>query len=182
MQPSIFGDLSPVIFLKGLAIAGAFIAMFTDMRWGKIYNWLTFPLIAVGLALNAWLFGWNGLGMSLAGTIMGGIFYLGVAYIGAFGMGDVKLMAAIGALGGIKFVVSAFLYTSAIGIPHALFIQFLNYGRNAPGMLLTSLVTQAFLEKNIQNDNATLKYHYYLGIDILLGTLLAFFIEIPLGF
>ncbi len=169
-------------FLKALAIAGAFIAMITDMRWGKIYNWLTFPLIVVGLSLNAWWFGWNGLGMSIVGTIMGIIFYLGFAYIGAFGMGDVKLMASIGALGGLKFVVSAFLYTSVIGIPHALFIQFLNFGKNAPGMLLTSLVTRAFLEKNIQNDNETLKYHYYLGIDILLGTILAFLIEIPLGF
>jgi len=175
-------DVSPLFVLKSIAVIVTFVAMITDMKWGKIYNWLTFPLILIGFSANSYFFGMQGFGISLIAAALGITFYLWFAYLGAVGMGDVKLMAAIGALGGVKFVVGAFLYTSVIGIPHALLIQYLNYGKNAGGMLLTSFVTKAFMEKSIQNDNAQLRYHYYLGVDIWLGTLLSAIFEIPLGF
>ena len=172
----------PVFFAKALAVIGAFVAMITDMKWGKIYNWLTFPLFFMGLAVNAYGYGWPGLGNSIAAAIIGISFYMGFALMGALGMGDVKLMAAIGALGGVKYVVSAFLYTSVLGIPHALIIHVMNHGRHSLNMMLTSYTTGAFLEKNIQNDNASLKYHYYLGLNIFCGTILAWLFEIPLSF
>jgi prepilin peptidase CpaA len=170
------------VMMKALAVAGAFVAMVTDMRRGMIYNWLTFPLIIIGLVLSAYAGGWKGFGHSLTAAAMGIAFYIGFALVGAIGMGDVKLMGAIGALGGVKFVVSVFLYTSVLGIPHALLIQYLNFGRHAWGMLLTSVMTRAFWEKTIHTDNKESRYHYYLGLDIFFGTLLAVFIEIPLGF
>ena len=168
--------------LKALAVAGAFVAMITDMRRGMIYNWLTFPLLILGLAGNAFAGGWQGFLHALAAAGLGIAFYLGFALVGAIGMGDVKLLGAIGALGGVKFVVSVFLYTSVLGIPHALVVQYLNHGRQAWGMLLTGVVSRAFLEKTIHTDNKENRYHYYLGLDILLGTILAVFVEIPLGF
>ena len=172
----------PVFFAKLLAVSGSFIAMMTDMKWGKIFNWLTFPLIFLGFAINSYGYGWSGFGNSLGASILGISFYMGFALMGAMGMGDVKLMAAIGALGGVKYVVSAFLYTSVIGIPHALIVHGMNHGRNSLSMILTSYTTGVFLEKNIQNDNASLKYHYYLGLDIFCGTILAWLFEIPLGY
>jgi prepilin peptidase CpaA len=102
-------------------------------------------------------------------------------------MGDVKLMAAIGALCGTSFVVSVFLYTSVLGIPHALIVQFVNYRRNALPMLITSFSTKSFLDKTIQNENFCLnqknkKVRFLLGVDIFLATFIAVFYSISLSF
>lgn len=166
-----------ILTLQILAAIAAFIAMVTDMKWGRIYNWLTFPAIFIGWGLNFFFFGLPGLGYSFAATIIGITIYVLPAAFGLIGMGDVKLLGAIGALGGTKFVVSVFLYTSAFGIPHALLIQTLNYGKNALSMLITSLSTGAFFSKTIQKENENLKenkkFRFFLGIDIFLATLSA---------
>ncbi|MBF0499507.1 MAG: prepilin peptidase [Candidatus Riflebacteria bacterium] len=173
----------PVIILKGLALSGAFVAMITDMRTGKIFNWMTFPLMAAGLVLNLVFFGLKGFGTSIAAFFLGIVFYTPFAAIGAVGMGDVKLMAAIGALGGLRFVTTTFLYTSVIGIPHVMLVQYLNYGKNAMPMLLASLTTGAYKNKTItaENQDPTVKIHYRLGVDIFIGCLFACLIEIPIS-
>ena len=167
----------PIIALKIIAAIAAFIAMLTDSLRGKIYNWLTFPCIFLGWGLNLYFFGWAGLGYSLAASTVGIALYIVPAIFGLIGMGDVKLMAAIGALGGTEFVVSSFLYASVLGLPHALLIQYLNYGSNALGMLVTSFTSKAFLEKSIHKENAGSgkNYRFLLGIDIFLATTLAVF-------
>jgi len=76
-----------------------------DLKCGKVFNWLTYPAIVVGLALAA-LRGavagdaWDGLTDGLIGFGFGfGV--LMVAYlVGGMGGGDVKLMGAVGALVG----------------------------------------------------------------------------------
>lgn len=166
-----------ILILKIIAAVAAFIAMLTDMTRGKIYNWLTFPCILLGWVLNLIFFGFSGLGYSMAATFVGIAIYIIPGAIGLIGMGDVKLMAGIGALGGTNFVISIFLYTSALGLPHAMLIQFLNYGRNAIGMLVTSFSTRAFLEKSIHKENANKekKFRFLLGIDIFLAVLIAIY-------
>ena len=160
-----------------IAIAVALVAMLTDTKWGRIYNWLTFPAMLAGWGLNLYLGGPAGLGYSLLGTLLGIILYLPFAAIGLMGMGDVKLLGAIGALGGSAFVFSVFLYTSALGGVHALIIQFLNYGRNAIPMLAASFASGIFKEKTIQKENATAfkegKFRFLLGIDIFLATIIS---------
>lgn len=160
-----------------IAIIIAFIAMITDSKWGRIYNWLTFPAMLIGWAVNLFLFGFPGLGYSFAATILGIMLYLPFASIGLMGMGDVKLLGAIGAFGGSNFVFSVFLYTSALGVIHALIIQVLNYRMNAISMLVTSFSTGIFRQKTIQKENATAvkegKFRFLLGIDIFLATLIA---------
>lgn len=169
-----------------IAIIVAMIAMFTDMKWGRIFNWLTFPAIFAGWAIHFATGGMAALGYSIAATIIGILLYLPAAALGLMGMGDVKLLGAIGALCGTNFVLSVFLYTSALGIPHAIIIQLLNYGRNAFSMLLTSFTTRIFLEKTIQKENATTakegKFRFLLGIDILLATILACYYTINIKY
>lgn len=171
----------PMVVLKGIAVAGSFVAMVTDMRHGKIYNWLTFPLIIGGWLAHAWLFGWAGLAGSVGATFLGFALYLGFALVGVIGMGDVKLLGGLGAWGGWQFVLWVFLFASAASIPHALIIQYLNYGRDALGMLMTSLMTGAFLKKSIAEENTSSRYRFFLGIDLLLGTLLAWYLDRPIA-
>jgi len=87
-----------------------------DLRFGKVPNWLTYPAVLVGLAGNSWPGGLHagpgslGLLGALAGLAAGFgpllIFWLA----GGIGGGDAKLMGAIGAIGGWRFVLAAMLY------------------------------------------------------------------------
>ena len=177
-------QLSPENILKLIAIIGTGIAMVTDMTKGKIYNWLTFPLIFAGWLLNLHFFGLKGLGYSVAATFLGFLIYIIPATFGLIGMGDVKLMGAVGALCGTNFTINTFLFTSALGIPHAIIIQLLNYGSKAFLMLITSFSTKAFLDKTIQKENkeSEKKYKFFLGIDIFIATIISTFFAIQLKF
>jgi Flp pilus assembly protein protease CpaA len=162
---------------QSIAIIVAFTAMLTDSSSGRIYNWLTFPAILIGWLVNFYLNGLDGFGLSLAGTFAGIFLYLPFAAINLLGMGDVKLLGGIGALGGPWFALSVFLYTSALGVVHALIVQFLNYGTDAAGMTVTSFTSGAFRHKTIHSENASAsrdgRYRFLLGIDIFIATLIA---------
>ncbi|MBF0542990.1 MAG: prepilin peptidase [Candidatus Riflebacteria bacterium] len=166
--------------LKILASLGSGVAMITDMRTGMIYNWLTFPMMFLGWIINFSFWGLEGFLYSFGATMVGIVIYLPFARLGAIGMGDVKLLGGIGSLLGTRMVISVFLFTSLIGIIHAVIIQYMNYGRNWWGMLLTSYITGAFKNKTIHDDSENVRFKFYLGIDIFFGTLAAVFFEIPI--
>lgn len=63
----------------------------------KVPNWLTFPFVISGWAYSCFYFGWDGLGWSLMGTIVGLALLLPAYAIGGMGAGDVKLLAGVGA-------------------------------------------------------------------------------------
>lgn len=90
-------------------------AAITDMRRNCIYNWQTYSAIGLGLSLNFLGGGWQGLAWS-AGGLAAGFGLLFVFYLsGGFGAGDVKFLAAIGALEGVEFVLWTMAYTALIG-------------------------------------------------------------------
>jgi prepilin peptidase CpaA len=91
------------------------IAVYTDTRRGLIPNLLTFPAMAFGLALNAYLGGWHGLGQAALGLVLGIAFYLIPFVLGGMGGGDVKLLAAIGAILGPGLVIRVFIFAALFG-------------------------------------------------------------------
>ena len=99
----------------GVLAAGLAVATIIDLKTRRIPNVLTGGMIAVGLALAAA----GASGISVPASIMG--FCLGLALmmpgylLGATGAGDVKLMAAVGALIGPALVINAFLGTAIAG-------------------------------------------------------------------
>ena len=72
------------------------VAAIIDGKQLKVPNWLTLPMIASGWAANTALFGWEGLGASLLGTVVGLALLLPAYAIGGMGAGDVKLLAGVG--------------------------------------------------------------------------------------
>lgn len=88
---------------------------YTDLRYRKVFNAVTFPAIGLGLILHPVFFGIPGLKSALIGFAVGfGIFFL--IYIwGGIGGGDVKLVGAIGALGGYPFIIYAVFYAALVG-------------------------------------------------------------------
>jgi prepilin peptidase CpaA len=96
------------------------VAAVTDLRRGNVYNWLTYPAILLGFALGA-VEGAaaGGVKDGLVNHVMGfglGFGVLFVAYLfGGMGGGDVKLMAAVGALLGWPATLHAVFYSFLVG-------------------------------------------------------------------
>ena len=90
------------------------IAVYTDLRYGKIFNKLTFPCMAIGLTLGLLRGGPQGLLDSLAGIGVALGLYL-LAHSKAIGGGDAKLMMAVGSLVGLKLTIWALLFSAVIG-------------------------------------------------------------------
>jgi prepilin peptidase CpaA len=87
-----------------------------DVRYRRIPNWLTVGGILIGLALNTFLYqGWPGLRFALTGMAAGFGVYFVLYAVRAMGAGDVKLMAAVGAMVGWEDWFGIFLITAVIG-------------------------------------------------------------------
>jgi len=91
------------------------IAVATDLARRRVYNWLTVPAMVLGLAANAYLHQWAGLGFGLLGLAVGGLIFLPAFLWGGMGAGDIKLMAALGAGLGWMFAVNAAVYAALAG-------------------------------------------------------------------
>ncbi len=97
-------------------------AALSDMRSHRIPNWLTFPVMVAGLVYYFYLGGPRGLLFSLAGLMLGFAFLMPFYLIGGTGAGDVKLMAAVGALLGPGGVLWSFLCTALVGGVYAVLL------------------------------------------------------------
>ena len=90
-------------------------AALTDVRWRRIPNLLTFPAIGLGLVFHLATAGWEGLFFSLSGAVLAPV-VLALLHAGrGFGMGDLKLVAAIGAILGPRLGAAAVLVSAIAG-------------------------------------------------------------------
>ena len=71
-----------------------------DVRYRRIPNWISVAGVLLGFALNSFLWGWPGFRQSLIGFAIAFCAYLTMYALRAMGAGDVKLMAAVGAIAG----------------------------------------------------------------------------------
>lgn len=102
-----------LIIILGIAVA-------TDIRYQKIPNWLTFPVMLAGVILNSVSMGLQGFLFSIGGILVGIMAMIFPYLMGGMGAGDAKLMGAVGGLLGPKEVSIAFLLTALIGGIYAL--------------------------------------------------------------
>jgi prepilin peptidase CpaA len=99
--------------LPNLLVLGAVaVASYTDVRTRRIPNRLTVPLAVAGLGLNVLLAGRDGLVLSATGWMLGLGLLFPLFLLRAMGAGDVKLMAALGALKGPEFVFFVCLWSA----------------------------------------------------------------------
>ncbi|RMG18891.1 MAG: prepilin peptidase [Deltaproteobacteria bacterium] len=115
--------------VTALTAVALVVSVVTDLRSRRILNVVTVPAMGAGLILHLAFHGWDaapGLGLkwSLIGLLAGGLPLLLFSAFDprAFGMGDVKLMAAVGALMGWPFVLRALVYTAVVGGVFALLV------------------------------------------------------------
>ena len=110
------------VILLALLVAAAY----TDLASGKVYNWCSLPALFLGLLLAYVAGGVSEGGAesshgaaslvdSLLGLAVGGGVFGLFALFGAFGFGDVKLAAAVGALKGWRFAAAALGFSALVG-------------------------------------------------------------------
>ncbi|MCE5309342.1 MAG: A24 family peptidase [Acidobacteriales bacterium] len=86
-----------------------------DFRFRRIPNWLSVTGALAGLAVNSWIAGLAGLKASAMGLgIAFGIYFV-LYLLRAMGAGDVKLMAALGAIAGPDGWIWIFLLACILG-------------------------------------------------------------------
>lgn len=92
------------------------VATLTDVRHQKIYNWTTYPGIALGLLLQWTSAGRPGLEDGLWGFLAcGGLMLACFVFFPDLGGGDVKLIAMLGAGLGFEDGILAMLWTFVLG-------------------------------------------------------------------
>src|SRR5437868_4142363 len=86
--------------IAGVALVSTAIAAYTDIRYRKIYNKLTFPLLGLAPLIQLAVHGWAGFGSSLLGgvSVAGALLLLSLFAGRGLGGGDLKLLVALGAL------------------------------------------------------------------------------------
>ena len=115
-------QLSEAGLLPVIAVIAAVVALVTDLRYRRIPNWLTGGTLIVGLAANTYLGGVEGALSSLEGAALGLAILLPFYMFRTMGAGDVKLLAAFGAVLGPHMLISVAIYASIVGGIQALII------------------------------------------------------------
>jgi prepilin peptidase CpaA len=152
----------------------AAIAAFTDWRTGEIPNWLTMPVIVLAPLVYFLLLGRPGLIGSLIGIGSCGLVPYVMFRQNAIGGGDVKLFAALGALGGLSLGIEAQLLGLTTGVVFAVFA--LARKRQLFDLLANTLrlASNPLLPKVKRRPvEPTAMHSLRLGLPILIGTVLA---------
>lgn len=97
-------------------------AAIIDLRWRRVPNWLTVSGVVLGIALNTILSATDGLWLSLKGLGLALLIYLPLYLLRGMGAGDVKLMAAVGAIVGPTDWLQIFIVTLVFGAVAAIIL------------------------------------------------------------
>lgn len=91
------------------------ISSYLDVTRKVIPNYITIPSVLYGFITGIAFHGIEGFEYSVIGFLVGLSIFLVPFLLGGMGGGDVKLMAAIGALKGWEFVIYSTIFTGVVG-------------------------------------------------------------------
>ena len=108
----------PAVGIEFVLVLAVLVATVTDLRSRRIPNWLTVSTLVLGFVLNA-LIAYpsplEGVWLSAKGFALAFLLNLVMYMLHMTGAGDVKLLAAVGAMVGCSDFVGIFLMTALIG-------------------------------------------------------------------
>lgn len=140
-----------------LVLAGG-IASYTDLRWTRIPNWLSLPVLLGGLIHAGFVGGGAGVLDALGGAaISGGLFVIAYA-VNKGGGGDAKLMLGLGAWVGVEVSIILVAAVTAAGFLESMIAIIIRGGvRDIPIVLLSSfaVVLRAFQRTPATSDEST---------------------------
>jgi prepilin peptidase CpaA len=110
--------------LKAVLVLVVITAAIFDLRWRRVPNWLTVSGVLLGVVLNTLLLPSQGLLSSLEGVGLALLIYVPLYLLRGMGGGDVKLMAAVGAIAGPGNWLRIFFLTLIFGAVAAIILIF----------------------------------------------------------
>ncbi|MEK7271254.1 MAG: prepilin peptidase [Planctomycetota bacterium] len=156
-----------VAALTALLLALIAIAAVFDASKGRIPDWVTLPAIGAGLALSGAEGGFAAGRPCLQDALLGAALGAGILAlpwaVGGMGAGDVKLMAAVGALSGLAFTVRAALLSALVGAAMALCVAIWT-GRF--GETMSRTIRAAALRSPHESDRPPLTIPFGLAISL----------------
>lgn len=151
------------------------VAVYTDWRWHRIYNWLTMPAFGLGLLLSLVMGGVPGLLSSLAGAGIAAVVFLLLYLFAKMGAGDLKLMVAIGAWLGYPLIVTVMIDVALVGGVISLLFA-IRYGALRPVLRNLYYFVLAFFTPGAKPESVLAKSAlppFPYGVAIAIGTLIA---------
>jgi len=151
-------DLIPTVVASAAAVL--------DLKYRRIPNWLTLGALCIGLGVQFSRSGASGIPVALAGAALGLVVLLPFYVMRAIGAGDVKLLAALGALLGPQTLVTVIIYTAIVGGAISLIVM-VREGRLQ--LFLGSLLSNPL---GIRRSGATAPYGVAIASGVYLSMLL----------
>ncbi|MCR4368974.1 MAG: A24 family peptidase [archaeon] len=167
---------------EGAIVIATAVAAYTDHKTGFIYDYITYPLIALGIILNVWEQNWLGLALGAIVFVLGYALY----YLGKVGGGDIKLFAGIATTlpsydGGI-FIISAgilaalgaMVFLSAYYCVKYLRENGIEYDYNREGIkraIFLLLIITAYFSVLLGTGFVSKEYVAAFALPLLLGTI-----------
>jgi prepilin peptidase CpaA len=163
-------SLPNTLVQDGLCLLICFIAAVSDIKSYRIPNWLTFGGILCGFAANTLLLE-NGWLVALAGGLLCAIVFGLLGAVNFVGMGDVKLMVAVGTILGVPLALYALVYVGLAGGMVALGYAI---GRRELAAVFGNLgrMARSSVERSAPEASSRLHRIPY-GVAIMLGSLVA---------
>jgi prepilin peptidase CpaA len=161
-----------LIMVMALAVV-LITAVWNDLRSSRIPNWLTFPAMGFALVGHAWLGGIPEAIFSLSGLGVGlGLFLIPYMSKG-IGAGDVKLLAAIGAIVGPYGALLSGLLGILVGGAYAVGAMCYQWGFLPTGRkLLDSTIGFFLVGGKAWGQDLALPFRLRYGLAVAGGTLL----------
>jgi len=166
----------------GVLLLLTVICIYTDIKYRKIYNHFTFSGMMLGFGFNGIMNGGQGLFFAGTGFLAGGAILLLFFLAGGVGAGDVKYLAACGALMGPRFIFRAAVSGIILG-GVAVFVFMLLTGRlsrlitNVYFIIKESVSTGKLDVTESQDDKVYIPYGLFLGIGVIIGVIETGFIH-----
>lgn len=107
--------LGKIELIQFVILGVSALATFTDLRFGKIYNWLTVPTAIAALLASYFFSNWVGVGQALFSLVLGMALYGWLFGLRIMGGGDVKLLMALGAWGGPEYTIEVAVLGILVG-------------------------------------------------------------------
>lgn len=149
------------------------IAVYTDLKWRRIPNWITVPAFALAVLFHVLVAGWSGLAMSLAGFGTGFGILLVLWLIGGGGGGDVKLMGAAGAWVGAIPILAIFIGSAFFAVLCT--IAMMMHNRIHGGQLISARSDGSTETPNLPRSNP-LKQHVPYAVPVAMATVCVVFV------
>ncbi|MGC4049335.1 MAG: A24 family peptidase [Paludibaculum sp.] len=141
-----------------LLVIAVSVAAFHDIRARKIPNWISVCAALGGVVLNIYLGGLVGLKSSALGLLAAFGVYFVMYLLHAMGAGDVKLMAAVGAIVGLRAWIPILLATMMLGAVFAIVLAL------SKGRLLSTLWNVGYLARELAAFRAPWLSHEQLDV------------------